>query len=179
MALAWIRTSELLRKLFNQRGGAISKMEGNYLPQFHDQTSVAAVDFTTWRNFLVENDLLDLERMVDYRTGKPFTKETLEFALLDVYKTITQQGANKHTHHMGYGKALYNKRMDHRFMHFKNADAWLAYNSKFGGDSSPFDIMVGHFETMTRDIGLMDRLGANPEAHLLFMKSQVNKWVQQ
>ena len=179
LALAWIRTSELLRKLFNQRGGAISKMEGNYLPQFHDQTAVAAVDFTTWRNFLVENDLLDLERMVDYRTGKPFTPETLEFALRDVYETITQQGANKHTHHMGYGKAMYNKRMDHRFMHFKNADAWLAYNSKFGGDSSPFDIMVGHFETMTRDIGLMDRLGANPEAHLLFMKSQVNKWVQQ
>jgi len=179
LALAWIRTSELLRKFFNQRGGAIAKMEKNYFPQFHDQTAVASVDFTTWRNFLIENELLDLERMVDFRTGKPFTPETLEFALRDVYETITQQGANKHTHHIGYGKAMYNKRMDHRFMHFKNADAWLSYNSKFGGDSSPFDIMVGHFETMTRDIGIMDVLGANPNAHMLWMKSQVNKWVQQ
>ena len=178
LAVAWTRVTEMLRKLYNQRGGAIAKMEGNYLPQYHDQTSVAAVPFETWRNFLLENKMLDVERMVDYTTGKPFTPETLEFALRDVYETITQQGANKHTYHSGYGKALYNKRMDHRFMHFKNADAWLAYNSKFGGDSSPFDIMVGHFETMSRDIGFLDVLGANPEGHMLWMKGQVNKWVQ-
>ena len=179
LALAWIRVAEMLRKFYNQRGGAIAKMEGNYFPQFHDQTSVSAVPFETWRSFLIDNELLDLTRMVDYTTGKPFTKESLEIALLDVYTTITQQGANKQTHHMGYGKALYNKRMDHRFMHFKNADAWLKYNAKFGGDSSPFDIMVGHFETMSRDIGFMDVLGANPEAMMLFMKNRVNKWVQQ
>ena len=177
LAEAWTRTSELLRKMFNERGGAIAKIDGNYLPQFHDQTAVASTKtYEPWRDFLLDNELLDLEKMIDYRTGQVFTREQLELALKDVWDSIVYQGANKKTHHLGYGKAMYNKRLDHRFLHFKNADAWMQYNSRFGGDSSIFDIMVGHFQTMTRDIGLMDVLGANPDMHIRWMAKQVNDY---
>ena len=173
LALAWTRTSEMLRKMYNQRGGSIPKMEGNYLPQFHDKDLIAAVDFETWRDFILPR--LDLERMINYRTGQAFTPEALELALAKSYDGIVFEGANKPTAHQGYGAAMYNKRIDHRFFHFKSADAWQEYNAKFGGDSSPFDIMVGHFETMTRDIGMMDRLGGNPDAMVRWMASRVKQ----
>ncbi len=174
LAEAWVRTAELLRKMFNDKGGAIPKMDGNYLPQFHDQAAVSATKtYEPWRDFLLDNNLLDLDRMINYQTGQPFTRESLELALKDVWESIVYQGANKKTHHLGYGKAMYNKRLDHRFLHFRNADAWMAYNSRFGGDSSIFDIMVGHFQTMSRDIGLMDVLGANPDQHIRWMAKQV------
>ena len=173
LALAWTRTSELLRKMFNERGGNIPKMEGNYLPQFHDKDLIAAVDFETWRDFILPR--LDLERMINYRTGQAFSPEALELALAKSYDGIIFEGANKPSVHQGYGAAMYNKRIDHRFFHFKSADAWQEYNAKFGGDSSPFDIMVGHFETMTRDIGMMDVLGANPDAMVRWMGSRVKQ----
>ena len=53
LAEAWTRTSELLRKMFNERGGAIAKIDGNYLPQFHDQTAVASTKtYEPWRDFI-------------------------------------------------------------------------------------------------------------------------------
>ena len=78
LALAWTRTSEMLRKMFNERGGNIPKMEGNYLLQFHDKDLIAAVDFETWRDFILPR--LDLERMINYRTGQAFSPEALELA---------------------------------------------------------------------------------------------------
>jgi len=182
MATAWIRANELLRKLYNERGGAIPKIKGNYIPQHHEQTAVAAVDYKTWRDFYVNmddftSDVLDLERMIDYTTGQPFTKETFEIAMFKAYNNIVFQGSHKNTHHHGFGQAMYNKRLDHRFFIFKNADSWLKHNERFGGNSSVFDIMVGHFETMSRDIGLMDRLTPNPDHHMRWMASYVRKQV--
>ena len=182
MATAWIRANELLRKLYNERGGAIPKIKGNYIPQHHEQTAVAAVDYKTWRDFYVNmddftSDVLDLERMIDYTTGQPFTKETFEIAMFKAYNNIVFQGSHKNTYHQGFGQAMYNKRLDHRFFIYKNADAWLKHNERFGGNSSVFDIMVGHFETMSRDIGLMDVLSPNPDNFVRWMASEVRKHV--
>jgi len=182
MATAWIRANELLRKLYNERGGAIPKIKGNYIPQHHEQTAVAAVDYKTWRDFYVNmddftSDVLDLERMIDYTTGQPFTKETFEIAMFKAYNNIVFQGSHKNTHHHGFGQAMYNKRLDHRFFMFKNADSWLKHNERFGGNNSVFDIMTGHFETMSRDIGLMDVLSPNPDNFIRWMASEVRKHV--
>lgn len=173
LALAWSKTNEMLRKMGNERGMSIPKIDENYLPQFHDKDLIAAVDFETWRDFILPR--LDLERMINYRTGQTFTPEALELALAKSYDGIIFEGANRPSVHQGYGAAMYNKRIDHRFFHFKSADAWQEYNAKFGGDSSPFDIMVGHFETMTRDIGMMDVLGGNPDAMVRWMGSRVKQ----
>src|SRR5690606_33069659 len=63
----------------------------------------------------------------------------------------------------GKGKMLANRRAEHRFLHFADADAWLAYNGRFGA-GSPFDAMMGHVDAMSRDIAAMEILGPNPEA---------------
>ena len=58
LAEAWSRTVELDRLSFNSKGGAIPKMDGNYLPQFHDQAAVAATKtYEPWRDFLLDNNL--------------------------------------------------------------------------------------------------------------------------
>jgi hypothetical protein len=53
---------------------------------------------------------------------------------------------------------LANQKAEHRFLHFTDGDAWLAYHNKFGS-GSPFDAMMGHIEAMSRDTALMEILG--------------------
>lgn len=50
-------------------------------------------------------------------------------------------------------------------MHFRDADAWAAYNDAFGS-ADPFRSVVSHLEGMARDIALMRVLGPNPQAGL-------------
>ena len=51
--------------------------------------------YTAWRKFLNDNDILDVENMIDYTTGKKFTPEKLEIALTDAYNTIATKGHSK------------------------------------------------------------------------------------
>ena len=67
--------------------------------------------------------------MIDNRTGLNFTDETIDLALKDVYVTIKSEGYNKAGSGGAFqGKSLANTRQDHRFLQWKNGDAFLEYN---------------------------------------------------
>lgn len=159
LADAFGDTAEYLRQRFNAAGGHIGKLEHWGLPQAHDHLAVAAAGFPNYRDFTVP--LLHPERMVDQATGQPFTASALEEALQDVYETIASDGLSKLKPGQIVGSKLANRRADSRFLHFKDADAWLAYRERFGtGD--PFNAIVGHIDGMARDIAAMEVLGPNP-----------------
>jgi hypothetical protein len=107
--------------------------------------------FEKWRNFIVP--LLDRGRMIDNQTGEPFTDAALELALRDVFETIRTDGWSSIKAGAAGGKMLANQKAEHRFLHFTDGDAWLAYHNEFGA-GSPFDAMMGHVDTMSRDIAL-------------------------
>jgi hypothetical protein len=174
LALAWKEASEYLRKRFNAAGGAIPKRSDWGLPQQHSAVKVREVDFNEWRDFIIGR--LDFEQMKDMETGLRFSKERLEFALKDVYDTISSDGASKikPSGRPTGGKSLANRNADHRFLVFKNADAWMEYQQKFGNDN-PFDVMMGHISNMSRDIAFMERLGPNPMATKNFIKQTLEK----
>ncbi len=173
MAKAWIKTSETARRMFNEAGGQIPKLEKWHLPQSHNELVIRDAGYKAWRDFILDNDLLDLEQMIDYKTGKKLSPEQLELALNDVWNAISTFGYSKKPNIVSYSSRLSNRRLDHRFIKFKDFDSWLAYNKKFG-KGNVFDAMVGHLKNMSRDIGMMRTMTPDPDKFFKWMVSRAD-----
>tara|TARA_R110002020_G_scaffold184212_1_gene381106 strand:+ start:3469 stop:5931 length:2463 start_codon:yes stop_codon:yes gene_type:complete len=172
MAEALSKTFEMLRTRRNVAGANTGKID-KYFPQTHHTLKVRKAGYNNWRNKITP--LLDRTRMIDNETNLPFTDNGLEKALLSVYETISTQGYNKLAPKgTPRQSTLVNKSMEHRFLHFKNAESFLSYHNEFG-DGQLFDVMMGHIKTMSRDIGLMEVLGPNPNSTLNFIKQTIEK----
>ena len=179
VAKQWLETAEMLRLRANAAGMAIPKRLDYGLPQKHEQVAVATADKNDWIKFVRGDDnnesLLDVSKMIDEKTGKPFTPASLEIALNEVYETIQSGGLNKiKAGVVGQGKALANRRQDHRFLVFKDAKSWLKYQDRFG-DPDVFGTMMSHIESMSRDIAMLEVLGPNPATTIAALKIQGQK----
>jgi hypothetical protein len=172
LADAWSKAAEYLRSRYNEAGGQIGRLENWGLPQSHSSKHVRAAGYEKWRNFITP--LLDRGRMIDNQTGEPFTDAALELALRDVFETIRTDGWSSIKAGAAGGKMLANQKAEHRFLHFTDGDAWLAYHNEFGAGSA-FDAMMGHVDTMSRDIALMEILGPNPAATVRWLKDTIEK----
>jgi hypothetical protein len=190
LAKAWLETAESLRLQFNERGGAIGKIDKWGMPQVHNMLAVRAVPFEQWRDFLMGDEthdgLLDRGNMTDEETGLPMTPQRLELALRSVYDTIISDGWNDRTPGAFSGSKLANRHADARFLKFKDADSWLTYSQKFGRPltklsskfdpgSAIYDAMISHVHSMSRDIALMERLGPNPKATLRWLQDSIQQ----
>jgi hypothetical protein len=171
LADAFTKASEWLRARFNEAGGAIGRIEG-WFPQSHNARLIREAGYQTWRDFI--SPLLDRGKIVDRRTGEPFTDQALEPFLLDVWNTLRTDGWSKITEGAAGGKMLANQHADHRVLHFTDGDAWLAYHERFG-QGNPFEAMVSHIEGMSRDIALMEILGPNPASFMRWIGDAIKK----
>ena len=160
-AKSWLAATEYLRQRFNAAGGDIAKLTGWFMPQWHDADALIKAGREQWVEFILP--LLDRKRIVDHDTGVPMTDSALRTMLKEIWRTITSDGYNSLEigDHMGRG-ALYKRHMEHRVLHFKNADSWLKYNNEYGG-GDVYAAMISYISSMSRDIALMERFGANPE----------------
>ena len=90
LAEAWKKTAEHLRKRFNSYGGKILKRDDWGLPQMHDTLTVRSTPKEDWIDFILPK--LDIEKMVDERSGLPFTDKSIREALSEVYESIATEG---------------------------------------------------------------------------------------
>lgn len=161
-----------LREEFNTQGGNIGKLDGGYLPQFHDPRAVLKAGFQGWRDYIVPR--LDMDKMRDPMTGGALSPARLDETMRVAWEHIATGGwsdREPQARPFGIG-SLANQRAEHRFLHFKTADDWLAYNRDFGkGD--PIQSIFQHVRGMTRDIAAMERLGPNPGATVEWLKQVV------
>lgn len=151
-------TMEEARARFNRAGGDIPKRDDWGLPQRHDSRRVGDMGKDNWKAFI--RPLLAPERMLG-QNGLPMTPEALDEALDAAYETIVTHGLNKLVPGQGGGRKLANRHQDHRFLVFKDADAWLAYDRQLGG-GNPYLTIMQHLENMAGDIALLEILGPNP-----------------
>lgn len=165
---------EYLRQRFNQAGGNIRKLEGYGLTHRHDAMKVRGVSRDQWISDTVP--LLDRARMIDERTGLAMTDARLTEALSDVYATIRTNGLTGKASAAlrGPGK-LANQRSESRFLHFRDGDAWLDYDEKYGAGDNPFTTIMGHISGLSKDIAMMERLGPNPDATMRYMLDHVDR----
>jgi hypothetical protein len=134
---------------------------------------VRAVKFEEWRDYVAPR--LDMDKMIDERTGLKFTPQRLEIALKDVYETIRTDGmATMRPSGAQRGRSVARRHQDHRFLVFRNADSWLQYQQRFG-NPDPFDSMMGHIDNMARDIAMMERLGPNPASTITYLQQTMRK----
>lgn len=171
-ARAWGETAESLRQRFNAAGGDIGKLENWGLPQSHNPMALRAFQRKHGRAALIERlrGSLDLERMTD-REGRPLTGEALDEALNGVVDNILTDGwISREASRQSFGRGmLANRRAEERFLIFKDADTWLAWQKDFGA-GDPFNAMMAHVSMMARDIAQLEVLGPNPQATLSWLE---------
>lgn len=162
-------TFDIMHKRFRNAGGIIGKLD-NYFPQVHMRERIKDVSFDEWYETL--RPKLDVGRMVDFETGLPFTDARLKEVMQRDYEDIITNGRSSLKERVqrglqtfGTGKDVSQRRQASRFYHFKDAQAFLDYNKVFGlGDEGLYDAITGVMETMSRDIGIMEVMGAKPNA---------------
>lgn len=175
LANAWGQASEYLRKRFNAAGGDIGKLKNWIMPQYHDPDALLKMGQQKWIDYMMAKGVLDRDAMVNVKTQKPYTDGELRSVLAYTWKNITSDGEFSREIGKSGGKgAKYKQHADHRFIHFKDADAWLKYQKEVGGGDL-YAAMIGHISTMSRDIAAMERFGANPELVRQRLKEQILK----
>lgn len=172
MADAWSRTAEMLRQRFNAAGGDIGKIEHWGLPQSHDSRAVRRAGFDAWRASIA--DRLDRSRMIDRDTGLPFTDRRFDEVLRETFDTIRSDGWNKREPGAAGQGSMANRHSESRFLIFKSADDWVAYQGEFGSGTA-FDAMMGHIDGMSQEIAAMEILGPNPNATVQWVKDAIEK----
>lgn len=171
IAKAWADSAEFARRMFNDVGGSIAKRADWRLPQMHDMGKVADVSADEWIEAI--SPLLDRSRMTD-EFGEPLTDQTLDKALRKAYDRIRTDGLIDMTPGAGGGKAFANRHQDHRFLIFKDANAWLQYQNRFGADDI-YGTMVHHLDSMAKEIAAMRVLGPNPQHMVRYMEGLVRQ----
>ena len=159
---------EIARIRRNQFGGNVAKIKGNYLPQPHNSTKIGRVSQEEWTNDIMS--FLNLEQMINNKTGRSFTQGELLLEMPGVYNAIKTEGVSRLTPGVRMGSSsLGSSRLDHRFLIFKDAESYLAYQSKYG-DEDVISTIYQHLESMSRDTAMMRTLGPNPNSGFNFLK---------
>ena len=89
LAAAWKKVAEHLRKRANFFGMKILSRKDWGLPQMHDTLLVRSISKNDWIEFTLPK--LDLDKMVNERTGLPFNDKAIREALGEVYESITTE----------------------------------------------------------------------------------------
>ena len=172
MAKAYRKANDLVIARHNKYGGNIIVRADYHLPQPHDWVTISKFGKNQWVDYIFP--LLNRSKMIDYKTSQPFLNdESLRLALGDVYENIIEGGLNKTKNILKKGK-LYNKRIDHRFLVFKDSDSWKAYQQKFGvKEGGLLGLIMKHLDSVSRDTGMMKILGPDIDRTFIELKNTV------
>lgn len=167
-AKAYLDAAEEARKVFNDNGGSIGKLDDWGMPQHHSQEKVASAggfnkDPAQAKQTWIEDILpmLDRTRYTD-SAGMPMSDADMVEFLGHAWDSIATNGnANVVPgQSRGFGSRA-NRHNEARQIHFKDAESYIDYWQKYG-EKTAADIMIDHLHTMARDIAFIDIFGPNP-----------------
>ena len=168
-AEAFHKVAEEARKVFNANGGDVGRLDDWGMPQHHSQERVAMAGKDAWVNAILP--MLDRSRYVD-SFGAPRSEAEIRAFLGKAWDTIATNGiANLEPgKSMGSGKKA-NQHAESRQIHFKDADSVVAYWDQFG-ERTAVEILLGHVDTMARDIAFIEHFGPNPNVTYQTLRDQ-------
>src|SRR5581483_11498617 len=173
LADAWRDAHQLAVKLFRMVGGSIRELENWHVPQHQDYLKLQRAGEAKWINDHLGWLDWDKTRRSD---AKLLATEAERRAFLkEAYETLQTDGAN--TLQLGAGSrpgSIGNKLDNHRVMHFKGADAWLAMHAAYGSGSI-FDVMLSHLDGMAHEIAMVKRFGPSPATTVANIATMIRK----
>lgn len=158
MAKSWENDIVIsMRNRFNRAGGDIKLLKDWRLPRVEDVGKVRAGGEAKWIKMVKDNadtDRMDVEGDIDSKLSK-------------LYHSIISDGVQDEIFSVGKGGKVANRQQyeGERFIHFNNAESWLAYHKAYG-EGTPYNAMMNYISMMSNAIGMMETLGPNP--HLTF-----------
>lgn len=185
------KTTGAMRKRFNAAGGNVGELDYGYVPIRHSQSKVLGNGSDGARHAWADTvlPLLDRSQYLD-DAGNPMSDADIRQFLVGedreawqrrniaargqgvaprkqgVWDTIAYGGVSKIVPGETTGTgARANAGSAHRVLHFKDADAHIAYNARFG-DGSLLDALTSHVGGMAKNIALVERYGPNPTRNM-------------
>lgn len=163
-AKVFAKHAEVSRVEMNRLGALIGKLDGWAGPQTHDSAKMLKQGEEAWVKSILPR--LDVERSFPDIAGDP---DALRKTLHSVYETIItgrdrEVGPREKGEFVGPAN-LARKQGEHRVLHFKDADAWLAYRDEFGYGSL-FSSMITHQRRAAAIAAQMEMFGPNPAVML-------------
>lgn len=156
------RWQETARRMENKAGAYIRKLEHYVTRQSHDREKIMGdgteAAYRTWRDYI--------EPRLDERTFEGV--ENRDGFLKNIWSALssgvhdTSNGADWLSGFKGSAN-LAKKLSEERVLHFKDADAWLDYNEKFG-QGNIVDSVVRSLQHGGHNAALMNVFGTNPQA---------------
>ncbi len=167
-AKSYLEVMERARLRANAAGADIGKLDYGYLPQPHDVGRIARAGKEKWVNAI--SDKLNRNRYTD-ENGSQLADTEYRSMLENVYDTLSTEGRNKMVPGQASSTGSRAARYDeaHRALHFKDAESHLSYINEFGRGGM-MEAISGHVHQIAKNIGLMEQLGANPNATVRLLK---------
>ncbi len=152
IAKSWHDTAEMLRQEFEKAGGELPYRQDWGLPNpVHNTLKIRSVSREEWISFV--KPLLARDAMLSFDTGKPIGPSKLNRLLEDMYENVATGGrADGPSSAFTGAGALAKRRNEHRFLVFKDAESWAAYDERFGAGRGVYETMMNHIENMAEDI---------------------------
>lgn len=162
---AVINVREMLRKWANMYGASIPENANAKIPQTHDPVRVRAHHEDEWVRDHIENLDWDVMRFA----GQLIEEGKRDEILRHTYQGIINEGFDRGDPAQLHGISLGNRLNRDRFLYYKNADAYMAMQDKYGAGNF-YEQTIGMVETMAKDISILKTFGPGPDAMKEFTK---------
>lgn len=168
---AWEKTTDAMRERAIRAGAQIGKIDYGYIPQSHDLWKIRKAGKDAWIDEIFP--LLDRERFTNDK-GEMMSDDELLVLLEHSYDDIITNGVvtddvTEIAKNLPVTNAARYKKFPHRVLHFKDAESFIRYESKFGNSSLTGSLM-GHIAKMSNDISLLESFGPKPQATYTMLK---------
>lgn len=153
-------TSVEIRRMANEAGALYGHLEDWHMPQRHNSMAITKAGFDRWFDEI--DGRIDWAKIENHRTGKPMARDGMEPDLAtrqeflrEVYDNIVFGKESKEAvYGRPKGHSIPKKSAQHRVLHFKSADDWMAYDKGFGGGGI-LSAVSHHFSKMADEIVLL------------------------
>lgn len=161
IATSYKKLQGLMIEDFNRAGGSMRKLMDFNMPQMQNAVKVTKAGFDKWAEQHMK--WLDWGKM-RWPNGDLIQPDERMAALKEVYGTFATEGATKIKPGAlgGRGTSVGNTLENHRFLVYKDADAWLDMHTTYS-DGSVFDVVMGHLDNMAHKTALVQMFGPTPE----------------
>ena len=164
-----------MKDRFNRSGGDIRDLGDKFgLPQVHSLEKIVKAGKEQW----VRDVLPDQDRsMFVHEDGNPYSDDELKALLEYSFDTLSTNGANKTEigrQKFGGNSKVTSRHSESRVLHFKDAEAWLRYQNKYGG-MPLVDLVEAHINGLSKDIAMVENLGSNPKNAMRILMDAADK----